>query len=65
MADTTTAEGLRRLYAEELPTGTFGGPYALPPRSRKELPRTSPEDAAEHRAVLAAAACPRRRGEAA
>lgn len=47
---------LRRLYAEELPTGRFGGPFAVPPR-------TSPEEAAAHRAVIEAAY--RRGGEAA
>lgn len=64
MADVPTEAELRRLYAEELPTGRFGGPYAVPSRPAEELSRTSPEEAAAHRAVIEAA-YRRRGGEAA
>lgn len=58
MADTTEAE-LRRLYAEEVPTGRFGGgPAEAPPRP------ITPEQAEANRAALAAAVYTRR-GEAA
>lgn len=52
---------LERLLAEELPTGTFGGPRPNAPQ-RGELPaRTTDLEAAAHRAALEAAIRPRRR----
>lgn len=53
-----TPERLARLLAEDIPDGLFGGPRHQAPASpgdRTGLPPVTPEQAAEHRAVLAAA----------
>lgn len=47
---------LERLLAEEIPTGTFGGPKPHTPPATTHGPRTTtPVEAAEHVAALEAA----------
>lgn len=53
-----TPERLARLLAEDIPDGLFGGPrdqVPAPGTERSTRPPVTPEQAAEHRAALAAA----------